>query len=366
MKKNQQQTQPMPKKPKDFLRKEYNFLDSSKMFLNILIFPLIVSFIFVFIVEFIAIFSGHSVTDATGTWIYIFFSLTLTQATFLAIYFIYNKKNKIDIWKATKISKKVNPWIILIVIGMGLSSVFLISPFINLMNHLYSLIGYSPDGSLPFEITNFWKFLYAAITMALIPAVIEELLMRGVVFQGTLKKWKPIVAIVMGAVMFMLMHGALQQTIYQFIMGIALCYIMYIGKNVIYPMIFHFVNNFVIILMSYISTATGATSEPLTYSAPLDYILPIIYLILAAGILVGFAFLLKRIADKQKQPKVEEEPEISPEVIKLLEEGADKQKIESLVQQKERRASSEKLFFWLAIGLGCLLWIVNTVYEFLA
>ena len=365
--KQQKKMEPKAPQQKQYLRSEYNFLDSSKMFLNVLLYPLIVSFIFLFIVEFVAIFSGNTMADASQTWIYVFFTLILTQATFLVVFILYNKKNRINVWKATKISQKVNPWAVVIVVAMSAASIFLLSPFINLINYLLSLVGYNPDGSLPFEVNNFWKFLYAAITMALIPGIVEELLMRGVVFQGLLKRWKPIVAIVIGATLFMLMHTSLQQTVYQFILGILLCYTMYVSGNIIYPIIFHFVNNFTVILVSYIATSRAVSSIAVPYSSAMDYISPFLYLVLGAAVLVGLSILLKRVMDNSKKEGAKEDnvsAEVRPEMLTMINEGVDRNTVNLLVQQKQQKEKSSRMFFWISISLGCVFWLVNTISEF--
>ena len=350
----------LKKQEKRYYRREYNFLDSGKMFLNVLLYPLIVSFIFSFIIITGTYLSGHTIEDVTSSWLYVFFTLVLTQATFFITFVMYNKKYKINVWKAAKINKQVSPWGVIIVVVMSVACLFLLAPFVNLLNHLYSLMGYSPNGDLPYTLNNFWQFLYVSITTALIPAIVEELLMRGVVFQGCLKKWKPISAIVMGAVMFMLMHGALQQTVYQFILGIILCYLMYVGGNIVYPMIFHFVNNFTVVLVSYISNVKGS-SEEMVFNKPLDYIMPIVYLIIAAGIVVGLCFLFRYIMKKKKQ--VVETEEVRPEMIEMIDQGVDETTIAQLQKSQQNLESKQKVYFWVSIAVGCLLWLINTISE---
>ena len=104
----------------------------------------------------------------------------------------------------------------------------------------------------------------SVLIVAILPAVFEELLFRGVLFNSFNKKWGPVVGAILSALLFGIFHMNWLQGIYAFIFGIVLAYSYYKSNSLYVPITFHFVNNFIATLMSFyedlnfeISTSLG-------------------------------------------------------------------------------------------------------------
>ena len=108
---------------------------------------------------------------------------------------------------------------------------------------------------------SFWILLLDLLVFALVPAVTEELLMRGVVL-STLRPLGNTTAVVISAVMFGLLHGNLAQAPYACLMGLILGGI-YVHTDSLYPAIaVHALANTVAVVMSYLRLyADSATAS---------------------------------------------------------------------------------------------------------
>lgn len=90
------------------------------------------------------------------------------------------------------------------------------------------------------------------ILSALIPAVCEEYIFRGLIFNGY-KKRNPFGAVLMSSFLFGLIHMNVNQFIYAFLLGCIFCMLVYATGTVMSSMIAHFVFNGYNVIMSHIS-----------------------------------------------------------------------------------------------------------------
>ncbi len=348
----------------DTKRNCFNVKDSSISFLLSLLLPFLVSFAVLLLMLFLKL---------DGTEFEQIVNYVFVPVTFFLIYYFYSKKTNVNMFVASEIKFKVNWLKCLTVVVMGVSAVFLISPFVSLFDHLMSLIGYNPENDLPYVMDNGFRFVVGIISMAVLPAVCEELLFRGLIFKGLTSKFGTHASIFISATLFMLLHGSLQQTIYQFLIGVLLGYAMHFGRSVVYPILLHFVNNFLVVLSSFIYTLKGIdVNTPAVYPTLFDYVLPVIYLIIGVCVLVGLIFVLQYL-NKQ---------EVSKEIKDALSELTDEAKQElSLKSNKKSKkvenettqnniieskpfSKEEKWLFYGSIGLSVFFWVVNTVMQF--
>ncbi|MBQ4269506.1 MAG: CPBP family intramembrane metalloprotease [Clostridia bacterium] len=85
-------------------------------------------------------------------------------------------------------------------------------------------------------------FVGVLITVALLPAVFEELLFRGVVLKGLAAFGKTGAILLCGA-LFSLYHQNPAQTVYQFICGAAFAWVALNAKSILPTVVAHFCNN---------------------------------------------------------------------------------------------------------------------------
>lgn len=85
--------------------------------------------------------------------------------------------------------------------------------------------------------------------VAVTPAICEEIAFRGALlscFRGIKNRW---IGIVIVAAIFGVCHGSIWRLVPTMILGIAMGYLLFETENMIYPMLFHFINNAVPVIM---------------------------------------------------------------------------------------------------------------------
>lgn len=94
------------------------------------------------------------------------------------------------------------------------------------------------------NLKSFSEYLVALAIMAFFPAMFEEVFFRGVV-QNLLTKWwrKPILAIIVTAAIFSLIHMSIYLFLVRMVLGIVLGLLFYKTKNIWVNIIAHFLNN---------------------------------------------------------------------------------------------------------------------------
>ncbi len=103
----------------------------------------------------------------------------------------------------------------------------------------------------PLPLDGWLSFSLLVIAIAVLPAIFEELIFRGVILDK-LNGVKPYVKILFVGGIFALFHGSLNQLVYQFIYGALLAFLTLKAGSVIPAVISHFLNNFVIILLTFL------------------------------------------------------------------------------------------------------------------
>jgi hypothetical protein len=131
-----------------------------------------------------------------------------------------------------------------------------------------------------------WELAASLLVMALVPALGEEMLFRGV-FQEHLGKWikKPMLAIFITAFMFSLAHFQVQRFLAILLLGIALGFLYYWTKNLWVSIAAHFFNNAIQVVVTYfnqdkIAALNSGDTEPLHWSATVISI----FIFLASGL----------------------------------------------------------------------------------
>ncbi len=104
------------------------------------------------------------------------------------------------------------------------------------------------------------------ISTAILPALLEEMVMRGYVL-GALRPYGDKLAVVLSAALFGLIHGNVLQLPFAFMLGLALGWLV-VQTDCIWPaVLLHFGNNAMSVLLDYVELAVGdnATATALTF-----------------------------------------------------------------------------------------------------
>lgn len=114
----------------------------------------------------------------------------------------------------------------------------------------------------------------AILVIAVLPAIFEEFLFRGILISNTRISTGDIRAIFIVGLCFALFHGSAEQTVYQFICGCVFAFLAVRSGSIIPCILIHFINNALIIILN----ACGATdaSGSLSLSPAADITLKVI------------------------------------------------------------------------------------------
>ncbi len=146
------------------------------------------------------------------------------------------------------------------------------------------------------KMKNPGQLAYTLFFLAVVPAVSEEIFFRGL-FQQYLTKFsnKPLIAILATSLLFAVMHFKYSQILPIFLMSLALGYVFYLTKNLLYPILLHFLNNGIMVVITYIEQSNTENSILNDQQMP-----PIAYVLGACVLLIIGYTLLKK--NTQKTP----------------------------------------------------------------
>ncbi|HHT03985.1 MAG TPA: CPBP family intramembrane metalloprotease [Bacteroidales bacterium] len=91
------------------------------------------------------------------------------------------------------------------------------------------------------------------IVIALLPAILEEVFFRGAMQRTMINLVKyRFLGILLTSILFSLIHFQPFSSIPRVFLGLFLGYLYVFSKNIIYPIIFHFLNNLTVVIGSYL------------------------------------------------------------------------------------------------------------------
>ena len=278
----------------------YDKYDAGQSFLFALFMPFLVSLVYLFIVYIVASIAGVSLENITENTVYIAFATLVTPIAFILTFMLINKISRTNYFEALKFKQKFNYKYLSVAILLSLVCVFGMSNFVNLFDAVLEKIGFVGLYSLPLPMDNFGYLVLNLILLAILPAICEELVFRGIIFNG-LKQYGNMSAVFLSATLFMLVHSSVEQTIYPFFVGIVLALLMLRTNNIVYPIILHFLNNAIVVVMNYVYYQNGiAESFTLSLSNILFAIALAILSVLC--VVITFKLILKN-KDKNKAQK---------------------------------------------------------------
>lgn len=281
-------------------RKNYDTDDAIRLFLYVLLIPYLAVFVLYMIYTFIGTSINMDLDVFNQQLPVVLINAVFMQLCFVAIYFAFNYKRKINFITASKLDKKPNYLLLMIAICMGFAVMWFTSPLMTLFEEGLTAIGFDVRQDLGFKLDNAGTIIYAFLALAILPAFMEEFIFRGAILQG-LRKYGDWFAILGSALLFMLIHANIQQTIYQFGFGILAGWLVIKTGSIWTSIAIHAINNGVIILMQTLqdcgvmTAGTTGVDGALIISAVVEAV--ILVLILWLGI-----YLINKISKKQEKP----------------------------------------------------------------
>ena len=158
---------------------------------------------------------------------------------------------------------------------------------LNALNEYFvdflSMLGYRPSLSDAVPALDGWNLLPAMLVIAVLPALFEETVFRGILFGGMRKGgWGAVPAVLLSGALFSLFHGNPEQTIYQFLCGAAFALLALKAGSILPGMLAHLLNNGLILVMT--SLNLDLTALPVTGTI-------ILYALSALSLAGSLAFL---------------------------------------------------------------------------
>ena len=159
---------------------------------------------------------------------------------------VYMITNRLPYAKTVRLKKlRISDMLLSVLFGI------LIQPFITLINALSMMFSQNVISTSVVDISVRIPFLGGLLLLALLPAVVEESVYRGV-FYNEYSKVHPLKAILLSGLLFGIMHGNLNQFCYAFVMGILFALLIEATDSILSTMLVHFWVNGSSVVMVYL------------------------------------------------------------------------------------------------------------------
>lgn len=231
---------------------------------------------------------------------YLYLNYLIPQACFAGTAVIFFKRSRVSV-KQTYCGCKWYYFVLALLLQFGLWLSF--SGLNSFFVAFLKLFGYHTQMSLPS--LGGWNLLPAILVIAVLPALFEETLMRGILSKQMYESgWGLGITVVVSGALFSLFHHNPEQTLYQFVCG--MCYtLIALRSGSVFPTILaHFCNNAVILTLQsvYAPRFPAGTEWDIIDLLPRGWFIALIVLsaLCLVGVLVYLVFFDKRNAQKGK------------------------------------------------------------------
>lgn len=316
------------------------------------------------------------------------------------LYCVFLKVKPVQVFKTCNYYK-CNYKVVLISFGIGVLCFFINIAVSSLFNGILSFTGYdfnkfsSSSDSSNMSVGNFFIDLFI---VAVLPALCEEFLHRGIVLQG-IKHGGFKKAILLSSMLFALLHFNIQQVSYAFVIGLILGFVAVVSKNIWPSVIIHFTNNAISVYLDYASAnkwwlgslLSDIQSALIAGNAAVIFIVCVLILLAVIGLLCLFIWLLykqsmlKRVykaIDKvydnesgviKDDPIVINKSEAMKDVIENctllnLDYHSMENPIDAVLPKEKSRykvRKTDKIFMWGAVVLGGLVTLFTYIWGLL-
>lgn len=192
----------------------------------------------------------------TEGFVYYVISGLFSSISMIAVIILNAVKTKQKLVKIVNFTP-VNPVYILYAIVLAIGMFFGFGFLNDALSRLFASWGLNAGG-VSLSINNFIEFIVYTVVLAVLPAILEEAFFRGAMLSGL--DGKAFSVSVTVGVCFAVYHGSFSQFAYQFIYGFSLCFLAIKAKSAIPSAVAHFINNFVVLLFTYLKIAIDLTN----------------------------------------------------------------------------------------------------------
>ena len=239
-----------------------------------------------------------------------FVNLLLSQVIFVIPVIVYLMIGTDNIKGLLRINKISTVNVILLIVFA-----FFISPLLSFLNAVSLLFTTNQITEAISDIVYSYPLVISLLLVAVVPAILEETVYRGVFF-NEFRKINPRKGVILSGLLFGLMHMNFNQFIYAFVMGMIFALLVEVTDSILSSMIVHFTINGSSVILTYLlpkiqslmgGVAKGNELVSQTFDAAQisnKVLLPVIafYGILAVFSTIVAFFILKGIANIAKRP----------------------------------------------------------------
>lgn len=338
-------------------KNNYTLTDGFKVFFYAILMSLVVSLVVTILFTILALFAGMTFAEFSYSRFGSYIMVIAMSVSFLLIYFIYNKNHKVQNFTTLNLKTKPNVIVLVSSIVLAVACVFLFEPLTSLILDGLTHIGFHVEGDLTYVMDTWWRVILGVIAYAVLPAFAEEMLFRGIVQKAYAGRCTAFCTIFMSTASFVIMHGSLQQFIYQIVLGVILSALAYYTGSVLYSIIFHFTNNLTVVIMSLVGVPKYMGDNGFFYlGTAWGILLPIVFAVIGVGLIVLLVWYLRI----HYRDKVKQNITVDGDNIIISEEN---EKI-GLKGFTNKIYLNEKLFFYLGWVSAIVIWVINTLGYF--
>ena len=340
----------------------FQVIDAFRYFFFLVVSIFVASLVFDIVVAIVASVSGTPKETLDNSETVTILSTVMSPIVLIAYSLVYSKIRKVRLRTSFNDGQRLSLLPISVAIVLAIIAIFLFSPFMDLVEYGFMQLGYNPDPTIPLQEkmqSSIGYFFLGLLIYALLPAIAEEIVFRGVIQNSILSKYKGWIAISISTFLFVLMHGALQQTVYQLVMGIMLGYVACVGGSILYSIILHFLNNTFVILFSCFEIVPYLSENAIYYNI-YSMIFPVCIFLLGVALAGILFWVLKYLRTKnffRYEPK-KKNKQVTNEDFENTKLG-----IKDLWKNS---SYNEKVFALSGIVLVGIIWIINTISGFIS
>ena len=178
------------------------------------------------------------------------------------LYLLYKRADVSKVIRLNRIKvKEIFLVICMAVFGYGII-IFINYIWIWLISHIGEPIA---QPSIPIGTGE--HYLVALICIAVVPALVEEFMFRGVILRGYERMGRK-VGVIMSGILFALLHMSLVNLPAIILLGIMISYIVQLSDSIITGMIYHFTNNAIAVTLLYASNNIYSSLEDIQPKVP--------------------------------------------------------------------------------------------------
>ena len=178
----------------------------------------------------------------------------IEKSCFAAAAVVFFRRSKVSV-RRTYCGCKWHYFVVAVLLQFGL--MFSLSELNNYFIAFLERFGYVSAG-VPLPSLDGWYLLPAMLIIAVLPAVFEETLFRGIMVKNmSASGWGTAATVLVSGAMFSLFHGRPEQTLYQFACGMCFALVALRAGSILPSAVAHFCNNAAILAL----TAAGYETE---------------------------------------------------------------------------------------------------------